>query len=1244
MKKRILSALLSLCMVLTLLPGALATDGDGASVVGNAQDMVAPAGIADGETPAEESAEQPPVEEEAPAVTIPEETENDIVGSGTNGEPKGIAEPEGNMTGSDEPVETQETGTPEPDESKLAVAQIGEETYPSLAAAIEAVQESSDPTTITLLQNAEGGVKFTDNKNIVLDMQGHALDVKTGVGSTGTETNGIQLLRGCTVVIKNGTIQTSVDLNFIIKNYCDLTLEGVTVDATNLSNDGVSAINNCGQLKLAGNGNVVKNVPDGSYGIATGNYHFNEPINTIIEGGDIQSVYTEGNAWTTSSYTYASKELIHTDIQGGKIGTVGIYRWAPEPELNWKFTISENATVENNEFAAKVGNDYYETVAGAIAAVTSSGTITLVSDTAEDVVIPADKAITLNLDGKTLTNKASHTISVQTGGTLSVTGNGTVDCVTHARAALYNMGTVEEISGGTFTRSREAGANGSGNGNSWYTVYNGGEIKKISGGTFENKGTYSSMLVNGWNNPGPKVSGVIGEISGGVFTGGVITIKNDDGGEIKKISGGSIQGTMTAIQNTSIIGEISGGMIKSEAVGIFNSGWKDKSTEYIGTVTVKNGAIISAPTAINNVNWGGSASTTEKFATTTIEGGDITGTLIDDGKGVSGCVIQVSGGYFTADPSAYLTDKKVAVASDKTGYAFMVAEAKVDNVAVAPAAPEIKPADTTGKSDEEKQAIGEAVEALKPAPGTSTVEVSQEAIKAAAGNVAASVTTEDAAKATESLKSEGVTVNPGDTVTIYVQPYLDIAVTDAKVGGSDITELSLDITPKAKLVASTATDAEGIVTDDAGKNAVVVDTQELALNTPVEITVPLPAAFSTGSELYVKHVKDNGKVYYYTATVAGDASKTATFTNPNGFSKFTLMATNEAAAAVGGVGYASFQEAVDAVANGGTIVAQKDITATVSGNKTFTVDANGHTVSLSAASGYTLTKSGDTYTVAKATDSGNEPTHSSSSGSSGSSNRTLTFVTNGGTAVKSVSKASGTVIDLSGYKTTRAGYTFEGWYSDSGLTEKVDTVKLTSNTKVYAKWSQDGVSADSVAGFTDVTSGDWYAAAVEYVTGKGMMNGTSTAKFAPEDKLTRGMIAQVLYNLEGKPAASGAAFTDVASTAWYADAVNWAASKSIVSGYGNNKFGPEDPITREQMAAILYRYAQYKAYDVTAKGELAGFTDRSAVSGYAAEALEWAVGAKLMNGKGNGVLDPAGNATRAEVAQILMNFSENVAK
>ncbi len=181
--------------------------------------------------------------------------------------------------------------------------------------------------------------------------------------------------------------------------------------------------------------------------------------------------------------------------------------------------------------------------------------------------------------------------------------------------------------------------------------------------------------------------------------------------------------------------------------------------------------------------------------------------------------------------------------------------------------------------------------------------------------------------------------------------------------------------------------------------------------------------------------------------------------------------------------------------------------------------------------------------------------------------------------------------------------------------------------------------------FADVDSNAWYADAVTYVCEKGLMNGTSETAFSPNQTTTRSMIVTMLYRLENEPAITGTtAFADVAADQYYANAVAWAAQNGIVSGVDGTTFAPNNAITREQMAAILYRYAQFKGYDVSAKADLSTYADAASVGTYAADAMAWANGAELITGTSATALSPAGQATRAQVAAILMRFCENIAK
>ena len=180
--------------------------------------------------------------------------------------------------------------------------------------------------------------------------------------------------------------------------------------------------------------------------------------------------------------------------------------------------------------------------------------------------------------------------------------------------------------------------------------------------------------------------------------------------------------------------------------------------------------------------------------------------------------------------------------------------------------------------------------------------------------------------------------------------------------------------------------------------------------------------------------------------------------------------------------------------------------------------------------------------------------------------------------------------------------------------------------------------------FTDVRAGDWFYDAVKFVVDNGLFKGVSDTEFVPGSQMTRAMFVTVLSRVEGIDAGKygKAGFKDVPDNTWYSDSVSWASKNQIVTGYDEKTFGPNDSLTREQIAAILYRYAKYKGYDVSKTADLSGFKDVSDVSGYALEAMRWANAAGLINGVGANTLNPKGDATRAQAAALLMRFCQNV--
>ena len=256
---------------------------------------------------------------------------------------------------------------------------------------------------------------------------------------------------------------------------------------------------------------------------------------------------------------------------------------------------------------------------------------------------------------------------------------------------------------------------------------------------------------------------------------------------------------------------------------------------------------------------------------------------------------------------------------------------------------------------------------------------------------------------------------------------------------------------------------------------------------------------------------------------------------------------------------------------------------------------------------------------------------------------TLRFETGGGSDIPSVREAYNAYIDLTGYVPTWRGHTFIGWYSERSLMNKVSGVYLTKDMTVYALWRVDENPGTGANPFTDVSEKDWFYGDMMFVYENGLMLGTSKTLFSPHGTVTRGMMATILWRMEGSPVPKGKnGFTDVEAGKWYADAITWTAENGIFAGYGKDKFGPNDPITREQLAAIFYRYAGYKGYDLTVKGNLDKFKNADKVTDYAKTAMGWAVGSGLVKGKSGNLLDPQGTATRAEIAAMLHRFIEEV--
>lgn len=1105
-----------------------------------------------------------------------------------------------------------------------AVAKIGDTDYATLQAAIDAAKAGD---TITLLKDITVDGKDIDTSRTVID-------------------------KPITLDLNDKTIKSPDNMGNNDHNFVALYISAdVTINATiggiNTGKNGAYAINvmNGATLTINGGnyygGGTAVQVQEGTANINGGTFAcepYGDPYGYKFLINCIDSAYKNGTAKVSikggSFVNFDPSDSASENPKGNfcASGYVAVKSGTDDAPV-W--------TVEDHR-VAEVGNIGYSTLADAVAAANNGDTVTLLTDTAEDITIAQDKDITLDLNGKKLTNVASHTIFNK--GTLTINGNnGTVDNVTNGTAAVYNDVTGKvTINGGSYTRSAEASKdeNNSG-GNSWYVIHNYG-IMNINKGTFKfsdtNVGAFSSLIHNGWYDGSKNTAqkNAVMTINGGDFTqgtGGKITVKNDDYGELS-ITGG----VFTQPQNNYYcifsynIAKISGGTINGYVGNAYGNETCDKGDLTISDNAVVNGDVQSATAAGND-------SSDKKNLIKITDNAKVAGAITSaDVKYVS-----VSGGYFTTDPSAYVASGYVAGTSDVSGYSYkVVAKTNTGNVEVKPdvADPEVTVSGSI--SEEDKKKVENAAKT-----------VSAPTLGAETGDIVKDIN-EDTAK---TLIEKATTVQ-GNNKKLYVQSSLKVEPT---AYNETTKTLALKITPQYRIVASTAATADDIELGDNGKNAEVVqDYQPMNITKATVVTMELPTGFAVadGAKLSIKHTKSNGKVEYYTGTVTKKDDKLYLTFTTNGFSPFVISVP---AAAIESKVYPTLQAAVDSAKNGDIIDLYKDVAAdtkvTVAKTINFKVDANKKKFDAKkniVAGTNTTVKVGETnpytyeFTYTK-------PSSGGSSGGSSSGKTTYKVTTsavnNGGVnaSPSNAEKGAAITITLSPDK----GYKLDKLTVTDGSGKTVSTVKKSDTVYTFtmpASAVKVGVSyvkateTPSETKFNDVSANDWFASAVDYVTGKGMMNGTADNTFSPKANTTRGMVVTVLYRLENQPSISAASFTDVASGAYYANAVAWANANGIVSGYGSGKFGPNDKVTREQLAAILYRYAQYKKYDVSVGEDtnILSYNDAQSISTYAIPAIQWACGAGVVTGKSGSKLDPKGNATRAEVAAMLMRFCENV--
>lgn len=1100
-----------------------------------------------------------------------------------------------------------------------------------------ALTEATDGTVIKLTDNitVSSRAKFSgQSMTVTLDLNNYTLTGSDSDYALSNE-NGNGATTG-KLIVKNGTIKRADDVkgsNSTVRNYGQMELNNVQVQGNYIvvKNEETATLimNDCTLTAPDVYGN--NQAPSGlqNWGTATANncsiksgtavmaaswadskqsYDSNTSLNDCTISGSSyavssgradkstakQIVTVNGGSYTGNINSGAGSDItINAEIKGKmrvvndfsyNLGSASYITSGPS-----KVTLAEGGSVSGTiNAAAKNGNTYYSTVTNAVEEATNGNTIELVQDTTEDVVIPADKTITLDLNGKKLTNVQSDTITVTKGATLTVQGKGIVDNVTNAKAPVYNNG-ITTLNGGKYTRSAEAAnTTSSSGGNSYYNILNHGVMTINEGVEVYSSGHFSSLVANGYYNysdtqKGDRTAYIEGvghaapelTINDGKFSGGINTIKNDDNATLTINNGEFSNVTQAVVQNNNIA-TINGGTFDADGYHALEN-WKYNSNYNAGNLTVTNG----------------------KFA-----GSIATNAAVS---------LKISGGLYTENPSKYLADSvkdsyKYAAVKHASPYLFEVKEILDENVEVIPNVGAAEAKSAAGVVNEADVAKVDAAAKVVAAPKIS------EAAAVVADKVDAKQYTE---KATNITKADRV----------EVRAYLEVTPKEYSADS-----YKLNITPKYDIV---------VVGTDNQEQKFTGDTLPVSNETPV--SVQLPDGFVTNTDsLYVQH-----KGHEYNADVSVNTVKvdgvdkniyTAKFNNPDGFSDFTITKTTQSVAVIGNNKYTTLQNAIDAAQTGATIVLQKDCTekVTVAG-KSLTINRNGKTfdeANVTVGSNCTKEVKNDTIVVTYT-----KPSSSSSGGSSSGKTTykvTTSAVNNGGVNASPSNAEKGATITIT--LSPDKGYKLDKLTVTDGSGKSVSTVKKSDTVYTFtmpASAVKVGVSyvkateTPSETKFNDVSANDWFASAVDYVTGKGMMNGTAANTFSPKANTTRGMLMTVLARHAGEDTTGG--------SVWYEKGMNWAKANGVSDGTN-----PQVNITREQLAAMLYRYAQNKKYDVSGAKSLDGYTDAQSVSSYAVPALQWANAAGVVNGKSGSKLDPKGYATRAEVAAMLMRFCENV--
>lgn len=784
---------------------------------------------------------------------------------------------------------------------------------------------------------------------------------------------------------------------------------------------------------------------------------------------------------------------------------------------------------------AQIGDTYYRTLTDAVEAAESGSTVALLKDTKEKVTVSKD--LTVDLGGNTLTgsdltngnNKPERVAFTANAGNVTIQ-NGTVD----GRVNAYDAGNLTIAANLTIKNSY----NGEGYDCFGIVVWGDATNSKTPKLTVNGKVTLEKGGIAISTNGNDKSNAEI------TINKGAVVSSNEDGaiylpsGKLI-MNGGTISGP-TGIQicagsaNINSEFQLNGGTVIA-------TGDDQRTSKGTGDGLIPDGAAISVvnrgypngvPTVAIN---GGFFSSAKNDAVLAYNWS--AGAASNWAEATSH--VSITNGYFTSDPTSYLANDRYSVPSDKDGYTYMVSN-------TAPTTPSIFVKDQTETTVDEKITEANAAK-INAVISKANVDGTAEAVSSSGKDAI--------------VNSANVpTTDNNDKITI------DVKVTVSA------TFANLTDDSSASTLTFTAIPVATVSVNGEQKAANISVPNDYLNGKEITVKLPLPSDFTP---VQIKHTSSDGSVEYFLSTQKRGAK---TFTIEDGCAVFTITK------------FSTFE------VSGTQTYVEPSSGGSISTPTTYAVNVNAATNGAVAADKKTASK-GTTVTV----------TASPSKG----------YVVD---AVKVVDKDGKDVA-----VTVKDGkYVF---------TMPASAVTVTGSFKVETP-------APVAMPFTDVKSSNWFYDAVKYAYAQGLMTGTSATTFAPNGTMNRAMIVTVLYRLEKSPAVTGASkFTDVPAGQWYSDAVAWAAANKIVNGYDETTFGPMNAVTREQMAAILFRYEQVKGLEnVTLEENLNRFPDQDKISAYAIPALQWAVSQKIINGNADGTLDPTGTATRAQVAQIFTNL------